>query len=90
MSDCGCNKNRTAPTGATASRQEAQAVANKATDQAAASRARAANPSTSRIGPMQGQTQQFALRTRDGRSVTGSLLEVRAEQRRRGGVIAPA
>lgn len=84
---CNCGKNRTAPTGSTASRQSAQEAANRQTD---AAKARAANPSTSRIGPASasGATQSFALRTRDG-SVErfGSALEARAERIRRGGEI---
>ncbi|WQY99816.1 hypothetical protein [Microbacterium phage MO526] len=86
MGDCGCNKNRQAPTGSTAARRQAEAAANDAAIQAA----RSANPSTSRIGPNKasGSTQTFALRTRDGQVERfGSALERNAERIRRGGDI---
>jgi hypothetical protein len=67
----------------TGSRQAAQAAVD-------AQAARAANHSTSRIGPVrpaeQGGSQSFALRTVDGRTQSfGSLLEARAERARAGG-----
>jgi len=84
---CNCGKNATRPTGAqapmTGSRQSAQSVAD-------AQAARAANASTSRIGPArpaeQGGSQSFALNGADGRTQSfGSLLEARAERIRAGG-----
>ncbi|QHB37155.1 hypothetical protein QDA03_gp86 [Microbacterium phage Terij] len=95
MGDCGCNKRGTAPTGSTASRQQAQAAANRTADAAAKARERAANPSTSRIGPAttaaSGRTQTFALRSRDGStSVVGSALEARAAVIRNGSQIIPS
>lgn len=84
---CNCGKNA-APTGAmTGSREEAQRAVEA---QAAALNARAANPSTHRIGPpepvTQGGTQSFALHSADGRTQSfGSLLEARAERVRAGG-----
>lgn len=93
MGDCGCNKRGTAPTGSTASRRQAQEAANATSDAAAAARARAANPSTSRIGPTQsasGRTQTFSLRNRDGSTgVVGSALEARAAVLRNGSQIIP-
>jgi hypothetical protein len=67
----------------TGSRQAAQTAAD-------AQAQRAANHSTSRIGPArpveQGGQQSFALRTADGRTQSfGSLLEARAERMRSGG-----
>lgn len=91
--DCGCNKRGAAPTGSTASRQQAQAAANATADAAARARERAANPSTSRIGPQtaSGRTQSFALRSRDGStSVVGSALEARAAVIRNGSQIIPS
>jgi hypothetical protein len=94
MGDCGCNKRGTAPTGSTASRSAAQAVANATADSAAKARERAANISTTRIGPARtasGRTQTFALRSRDGKVQTfGSPLEARAERARNGGEIIPS
>jgi hypothetical protein len=89
---CNCSKNQPAPRGSTASRASAQEAANKTADAARAARDRAANPSTSRIGPVSasGATQQFALRTRDGQVQSfGSALGARAERIRRGGEIIP-
>ncbi len=83
---CNCSKN-TPPTGSSATRQQAQAAADRATADAAAR----AQTSTSRIGPSSassGQTQTFALRTREGKVERyGSSLEARAERARRGGEI---
>jgi len=67
----------------TGSRQAAQTAAD-------AQVARAANASTSRIGPArpveQGGQQSFALSRSDGRTQSfGSLLEARAERVRAGG-----
>lgn len=84
---CNCGKNTSRPTGAqapmTGSRQAAQSAAD-------AQAARAANASTSRIGPSrpaeQGGQQSFALNRADGRTQAfGSLLEARAERIRAGG-----
>lgn len=82
---CNCGKNKTPPTGSAAARQAAAATKEQA--------ARTANTSTTRIGPtepLQGQTQSFALRTRDGSTQQfGSLLEAKAERARKGGEIIP-
>ncbi|AWY05276.1 hypothetical protein SEA_MEMENTOMORI_22 [Microbacterium phage MementoMori] len=94
MGDCGCNKRGTAPTGSTASRQAAQAVADQTAASARQARERAANPSTTRIGPATtsaGRTQTFALRGRDGStSIVGSALEARAAVIRNGSQIVPS
>lgn len=82
MGDCGCNKNRQAPTGSTAARRAERVEAT--------TKARTENPSVSRIGPTKasGATQTFALRTRDGQVERfGSALERNAERIRRGGEI---
>ena len=68
---CNCGKNSTPPTGssARASRVQSQDAVNKAK---AAAEARAANPSTSRIGTQSSVSQTFSL----GDGLTfGSALE---------------
>jgi hypothetical protein len=91
---CNCGKNNSKrPTGADAGVQASRIASQAVADQQAA---RAANHSTTRIGPrepvQQGGSQSFALQTADGRTQSfGSLLEARAERARSGGgVISPA
>jgi hypothetical protein len=67
---CNCGKNQTQPTGTVkrAQNNQAQAAADRAK---AVAEARAANPSTTRIGAAAGVTQTFSL----GDITFGSALE---------------
>jgi hypothetical protein len=70
---CSCGKNQSTPPKGSAA---AQAAADRAKAEAAA---RAANPSTTRIGPARatasGQSQSFALQVGDKTAYFGSALE---------------